>query len=155
MVLSSRPMIKLIQTSATIASICRLHALYILRNSKDVTWDSPATATWSAMELNTGIICASLPTLRAFFTKYWPRAFLTSWRGSHRTGADEGTAKGQYYNMEGSVMVKKTITINRVGDDVQLGTHIPQTIDQDSSHGVGLKRQGTADSEQELTALPQ
>ncbi|KAH7394676.1 hypothetical protein BKA66DRAFT_388751, partial [Pyrenochaeta sp. MPI-SDFR-AT-0127] len=60
---------------ATIASICRLHALYILAVTTDITWDTPGAATWSSMELNIGIMCASLPTLRAFCSKFFPRLF--------------------------------------------------------------------------------
>ena len=105
------------------ASICRLHALYIVDITKDMTWDNPGTAIWSAIELNVGILCASLPTLRAFFNKVWPRAFLSTFN-SRRVGADtENATKGQYYNMEGSIMVKKTIAIQNVravdGDEIE------------------------------------
>lgn len=93
------------------ASVCRLHSLYIVDNTTDVTWDNPGTAIWSAIELNVGILCASLPTLRAFFARIWPRAFL-SVHNSQRAGADTADGrKGQYYNMEGSIMVRKTIAI--------------------------------------------
>ncbi|KAF2834658.1 hypothetical protein M501DRAFT_943757, partial [Patellaria atrata CBS 101060] len=60
---------------AGITSILRLHALYIVTISKDITWDNPGTAIWSCVELNVGIICASLPTLRALLTKFFPNAF--------------------------------------------------------------------------------
>ncbi|KAF2013598.1 hypothetical protein BU24DRAFT_312480, partial [Aaosphaeria arxii CBS 175.79] len=63
---------------ASLASVLRLHALYIVAKSKDITWDNPGTATWSAMELNIGIICASLPTLRAFLVKFFPNTFTSS-----------------------------------------------------------------------------
>lgn len=93
------------------ASICRLHSLYILNISKDVTWDNPGAALWSAIELNIGIICASMPMLRALFIKIWPTAFLSSFN-SRRANTDPAHAtKGQYYNMEGSIMVKKTIAV--------------------------------------------
>ncbi|PSN60339.1 hypothetical protein BS50DRAFT_563986 [Corynespora cassiicola Philippines] len=66
---------------ASVASCFRLNALHIVTESNDITWDNPGTATWSAMELNIGIICASLPTLRAFFAKYFPNTFTSSLRG--------------------------------------------------------------------------
>ncbi|KAF2280804.1 uncharacterized protein EI97DRAFT_454047 [Westerdykella ornata] len=63
---------------ASLASIFRLHALYSLAVTRDMTWDNPATAYWSTIELNVGIICASLPTLRALFAKYVPSLFNSS-----------------------------------------------------------------------------
>ncbi|KAF2112246.1 hypothetical protein BDV96DRAFT_649053 [Lophiotrema nucula] len=76
---------------ASLASVFRLHALYIVAISKDITWDNPGTATWSAMELNIGIICASLPTLRALLAKHFPRVFhsSTSRRSYHHQRTDE------------------------------------------------------------------
>ncbi|KAF3048799.1 hypothetical protein E8E11_000901 [Didymella keratinophila] len=101
---------------ATIASIFRLHALYVLTHTTDITWDNPGTAIWSAIELNVGILCASLPTLRAFFIRIWPKTFLSSYH-SRRTNLDTGNGtKGQYYNMEGSIMVKKTVADGKWGD---------------------------------------
>lgn len=93
--------------SAAIASICRLHALYVLSHTTDITWDNPGTAIWSAIELNVGILCASLPTLRAFFIRIWPKAFLSSYN-SRRADLDTGNGtRGQYYNMEGSIMSRR------------------------------------------------
>lgn len=72
--------------SASIASCLRLHALYIVSISQDITWDNPGTATWSSMELNIGIICASLPTLRALLAKHFPGTFSSSRYSNGRPG---------------------------------------------------------------------
>lgn len=60
-----------------------------------MTWDNPGTATWSTVELNVGIICASLPTLRAFFAQYFPNAFSSSISGGHYTyqNSDQGGSR--------------------------------------------------------------
>jgi hypothetical protein len=98
-------------TSASIASVCRLHALYLISVSSDITWDSSASVYWSSIELNIGILCASLPTLRPFLARVWPNAFSSS-IGSQRVGESSGNKSGgQYYNMEGSIMVRKTIAL--------------------------------------------
>ncbi|KAF3007494.1 hypothetical protein E8E13_005315 [Curvularia kusanoi] len=90
---------------AAIASICRLYALYVISVSADITWDSPASVYWSAIELNVGILCASLPTLRPFLARIWPSAFISS-LGSQQVGASsKNRSGGQYYNMEGSIMM--------------------------------------------------
>ncbi|KAK5095546.1 hypothetical protein LTR70_003469 [Exophiala xenobiotica] len=61
-----------------------LHSLYVIANSKDVTWDNVGAATWSAVELNTGIICACLPTLKPAISSFAPR-LLGSSNGTNRS----------------------------------------------------------------------
>ncbi|KAH7378895.1 hypothetical protein BKA64DRAFT_585274 [Cadophora sp. MPI-SDFR-AT-0126] len=56
--------------AACIASIVRLQVLCVLSKSQDPTWDSQGASTWSIIELNIGIICASVSTLRPLFS--WP-----------------------------------------------------------------------------------
>ncbi|KAJ4353986.1 uncharacterized protein N0V89_005718 [Didymosphaeria variabile] len=83
---------------ASIASILRLNALHKVAITTDITWDNPGTATWSAIELNVGIICASLPTLRAFIIQHFPRVFRST-RGS------TPTARVGYKTNNGSVEI--------------------------------------------------
>ncbi|KAH8664970.1 hypothetical protein BGZ60DRAFT_516265 [Tricladium varicosporioides] len=61
--------------AACIASIFRLHMLYKLSKSSDFLWDGPGTATWSSIELNVGIICASVSTLRPLVSRFLPKIF--------------------------------------------------------------------------------
>ncbi|MCJ1372829.1 hypothetical protein MMC20_004054 [Loxospora ochrophaea] len=55
-----------------ITSILRLHSLYIISISKDITWDNVSAATWSSVEANVGITCASLPALKALLIRLFP-----------------------------------------------------------------------------------
>ncbi|KAF2206736.1 hypothetical protein CERZMDRAFT_2900, partial [Cercospora zeae-maydis SCOH1-5] len=50
-----------------IVSILRLPSLYHLMHSKDITYENAMAAIWSSIEMNTGIICSCLPTLRCLF----------------------------------------------------------------------------------------
>ncbi|GIZ48687.1 hypothetical protein CKM354_001173700 [Cercospora kikuchii] len=50
-----------------IVSILRLPSLYHLMSSKDITYENAMACIWSSIELNTGIICSCLPTLRCLF----------------------------------------------------------------------------------------
>ncbi|KAM3413839.1 hypothetical protein BST61_g10518 [Cercospora zeina] len=50
-----------------IVSILRLPSLYHLMRSKDLTYENAMAAIWSSIEMNTGIICSCLPTLRCLF----------------------------------------------------------------------------------------
>ena len=51
--------------------------------SDDPPWDNVGAAMWSVIELNSAIICASLPTLRPFFAKVVPGMFSSN--GSNAT----------------------------------------------------------------------
>lgn len=97
--------------------------MYIVSISKDITWDNPGTATWSTMELNIGIICASLPTLRALLSKMFPRAFKTSLNvpknGYHGTTPGRGghTSENEFGIEErrGNIIIKTDIALEEHG----------------------------------------
>ncbi|KAJ6260788.1 hypothetical protein Dda_5017 [Drechslerella dactyloides] len=58
-----------------IVSILRLRFLIILSRSMDPTWDQPATAYWSAIEMNISIVCACLPALKPLVSLVAPSVF--------------------------------------------------------------------------------
>ena len=43
--------------------------------SKDITYDNVGAATWSAVELNVGIICACFPAMRPVISLVFPHFF--------------------------------------------------------------------------------
>ncbi|KAK2608306.1 hypothetical protein N8I77_006924 [Diaporthe amygdali] len=59
-------------TFVTVVSILRLQSLMKYANSSNATWDNTSVAIWSTIELNVGIICTSLPTLRLLAVRVWP-----------------------------------------------------------------------------------
>ncbi|KAH7400777.1 hypothetical protein DE146DRAFT_475279 [Phaeosphaeria sp. MPI-PUGE-AT-0046c] len=52
-----------------IASIARLYSVRVFTASKDPFYDSVPINTWSMVEINVGIWCASIPALKALFSK--------------------------------------------------------------------------------------
>jgi hypothetical protein len=54
---------------STIASIVRLYSIRVYTESKDPFFDSVPINTWSMVEINIGILCASIPALKPLFTK--------------------------------------------------------------------------------------
>lgn len=54
---------------STIASIIRLQSLRIFTLSDDPFYDSLPINTWSMVEVNIGILCASIPTLKPLVAK--------------------------------------------------------------------------------------
>lgn len=58
--------------STCIISIVRLFTLRSAIDTHDPTWDNAPTSYWTIVELNCGILCACLPTLRPFFRRFFP-----------------------------------------------------------------------------------
>ncbi|OAA58475.1 Extracellular membrane protein, CFEM domain protein [Niveomyces insectorum RCEF 264] len=65
-------------TFVTVVSILRLHSLLSFANTINPTWDEYGVTSWSTIEVNVGIICASLPTVRLVLVHFFPRAFGSS-----------------------------------------------------------------------------
>jgi hypothetical protein len=62
-----------------IISILRLQSLLVFLQTTDISYHNPLAALWSSLEVNTGILCSCLPTLKAMVTRYFPRAFGSSY----------------------------------------------------------------------------
>ncbi|KAI8933011.1 hypothetical protein NX059_009660 [Plenodomus lindquistii] len=54
----------------------------LLLASEDHTWDAKEHYLWAFLEVNTGIVCASIPALKPFFVRYKP-GLLDSARRSY------------------------------------------------------------------------
>jgi len=54
---------------STICSIIRFRYLVLVYNTEDPYYESLNINIWSVVELNVGIICASVPTLRPLFSR--------------------------------------------------------------------------------------
>ncbi|KAK3109907.1 hypothetical protein LTR53_016352 [Teratosphaeriaceae sp. CCFEE 6253] len=76
-----------------VVSILRLQSLYVISKATDVSWNNPLAAIWSSVEINTGILCSCLPTLKACVSRFWPRLFTTKHSRS-RTTARQSAARG-------------------------------------------------------------
>ncbi|KAG5917341.1 hypothetical protein E4U42_007272 [Claviceps africana] len=59
----------------TIVSILRLQSLAYFYSSSNPTWDLWYTAWWSTIEINVGLMCACLPTVRVILVRLWPDVF--------------------------------------------------------------------------------
>ncbi|KAF2791700.1 hypothetical protein K505DRAFT_219712, partial [Melanomma pulvis-pyrius CBS 109.77] len=65
----------LVGTFVLIVSAVRLQSLIYFSNSQNITWDYVAASYWSVIELDVGIICACMPSLRALMLRYFPKIF--------------------------------------------------------------------------------
>ncbi|ODA81309.1 hypothetical protein RJ55_04274 [Drechmeria coniospora] len=68
-------------TSVTIVSILRLRSLVKFGSeTMNLTWDFFDVGVWSTVEINVGIICVCMPTLRLLLVRLFPRLLGTTQR---------------------------------------------------------------------------
>jgi hypothetical protein len=101
----------LIFHSGCITSILRLHSVYKVSKSKDVTWDNVGAATWSSIELNVGIICACLVTLKPVLGAVFPRLVYSN---TSRHYSVELPANNDSSHMQRAVVESRSMDIQRV-----------------------------------------
>lgn len=78
-------------SSVTVISIVRLQALTSFASSNNPTYDNLKVSAWSTIEVNVGIICASMPTLRLLLLKMFPGLSGSSDRyGGYQTSRSWG-----------------------------------------------------------------
>ncbi|KAG5977817.1 hypothetical protein E4U55_006536 [Claviceps digitariae] len=85
----------LMGTFVTIVTILRLQSLIYFSNSTNPTWDNWIIGWWSTIEVNVGMICTCLPTLRLMLVRVAPRIFSTngSKNESHCTPNSHGSSR--------------------------------------------------------------
>ena len=101
---------------STIASVIRLQSLRIFTLSNDPFYDSLPINTWSMVEVNIGILCASIPTLKP----------LVSIAQRHRTK----NALLKYSNQkdaDGQWSGDSKVAILKTGKDMMISLH-PSTF---------------------------
>ncbi|KAL2388364.1 hypothetical protein RJ035_003343 [Blastomyces gilchristii] len=76
---------------AVAASVVRCWYMYVTTDlTYDVTWHGYTIWVWNAIEVNLAVICASIPTLRPFARKYFPRLGIKTTSPS-RSGPQSGS----------------------------------------------------------------
>ncbi|KAK4543354.1 hypothetical protein LTR36_005713 [Oleoguttula mirabilis] len=65
-----------------VVSILRLESIYALTTGTDANYNGGQAALWSSLEVNVGIVCSCLPTLKTLATRYFPKMF-TTYRNTH------------------------------------------------------------------------
>ncbi|CAK7214074.1 hypothetical protein SCUCBS95973_002023 [Sporothrix curviconia] len=75
-----------------IISIVRLFTLRTALNSDDATWDNAPTSWWTTVELNCGILCSSIATLRPLVRNLTPGSGMSSGGGASG-GCEDSTTR--------------------------------------------------------------
>ncbi|WQF87081.1 Putative extracellular membrane protein, CFEM [Colletotrichum destructivum] len=69
-------------TFVTVVSILRLQSLVQFAKSQNPTWDQFDVALWSTVEINVGIICACMPSIRVILVGFFPKLLGTTRHGT-------------------------------------------------------------------------
>jgi hypothetical protein len=130
--------ISLINNSTCIISIVRIFTLRVAAVTEDPTWDNTEAACWSLIELNCGILCASLPTLRPLLGKIVPglastrRANEYQMYGTSRDG-NKGTGLDRSHEVE-----EARSDSTEVLKEAEPGSPFGDAIDYDKGVGRGV-----------------
>lgn len=68
--------------SICVTSILRMTTLESGSKAKDQIYETFTSTVWTTLEANTGIICACLPMLNGFLSRFFPRLCLQGTKGS-------------------------------------------------------------------------
>ncbi|KAK2627361.1 hypothetical protein QTJ16_003327 [Diplocarpon rosae] len=91
-------------TFVTVVSIIRLHSLVHFQNSRNPTWDNLSVSIWSTIEINVGLICACMPTLRLLLVHLFPNIMASQ---------NQSGSKNAYYGTPAHSAVGGNISIVR------------------------------------------
>ena len=89
-------------------SIYRIRTLRFVIDTKDPMFDNVDAATWSFLELTTGVLAACLPTLRPIFMAIMPRAF-----GGSNSNSRYGNGYGNGHSRNGSMSAARRSSSSR------------------------------------------
>ncbi|KAJ3478520.1 hypothetical protein NLG97_g8559 [Lecanicillium saksenae] len=90
----------LLGTFVTVVSTLRLLSVSQFSELVNITWKFYGVALWSTVEINVGLICTCLPTMRLILVRISPRVFGSQWsRAGTRLGS---TSTGSHFSRKTS-----------------------------------------------------
>ncbi|KAL6354950.1 hypothetical protein LRP88_12308 [Fusarium phalaenopsidis] len=110
----------IVGTFVTIVSIIRLQYLVDLDSSQNPTYDQTDVSIWSTVEINVGIICASMPALRILLVRLFPVLGGSSYDSSKYNNY------GEQYGRKSHIMSRSRARVelpSRTGDSIHAPEH--------------------------------
>ncbi|KAI8655267.1 CFEM domain-containing protein [Fusarium keratoplasticum] len=118
----------IVGTFVTIVSIIRLQYLVDLDSSHNPTYDQTDVSIWSTVEINVGIICASMPALRILLVRLFPVLGGSSYDSSKYNNY------GEQYGRKSHIMSRSR------GARVELPSRTGDSIHAPEHGGIELQR---------------
>ncbi|RDL30138.1 uncharacterized protein BP5553_10416 [Venustampulla echinocandica] len=128
-------------TFVTIVSILRLQSLVTFENTANPTWDFYGTGIWSTMELDVGIICLCMPSLRAFLIRLFPtlssrnRSQYPSIRMQSDTRKTGSTSKSSRNNGKGGISLSRNFVVEYSNTPAQDQSSFVQLVEIEAGRG--------------------
>ncbi|KAK2589906.1 hypothetical protein QQS21_012414 [Conoideocrella luteorostrata] len=79
----------------TVISILRLNSLRTYATTANPTYDSYGVVLWSAIEVNIGLVCTCLPSVRLVLFRLCPRIFGTGTQASSKNSSNKLSSSSQ------------------------------------------------------------
>lgn len=94
-----------VNPSVTVVSIVRLQFLVNLGSSANPTFDQVDVSIWSTVEIDTGIICTCLPSIRLFLIRVFPVLGGSSHKRSGYQNYPDSYGKSDHANSRAKTLV--------------------------------------------------
>lgn len=105
-------MMFVVGTFVTVVSILRLQSLVHFSESSNPTWDNLAVSQWSTVEINVGIICTCMPSIRILLVRLFPKLLGTTQPSNNR-----------YYVNNSHIYMERNAPVNRLGKSLHSSQH--------------------------------
>lgn len=131
---------------ACIISALRLQTLYPSTTSKDPSWDKIPSAIYGIIEVNVGIACASVVTLRPLYRRL--REIVTKGKQQEEAPVSDLDAPRRRVPVDGDEFSLVTGETTQVGSDTDGGVELGEGMQRgrNSESSVGEKSMSLAES---------
>ncbi|KAM4055754.1 CFEM domain-containing protein [Hirsutella rhossiliensis] len=136
-------------TFVTVVSILRLRALNFSVHTANPTWDFFDVGIWSTVEINVGIICVCMPSLRLLLVRICPRLS----QSAHRYYAHHEAPAGAYNRAASKQQPCQTGTTSRVERSHFRPPVNANGISYETSYEVEFGDKDKADDELQLVIM--
>ncbi|KAG7284915.1 hypothetical protein NEMBOFW57_009530 [Staphylotrichum longicolle] len=128
-------------TFVTVMSIVRLQALVEFAKSNNPTWDNFPVSLWSTIEINVGIMCTCMPTLRLMLVRVFPALSAGSryGKGYYPSGSGQvlsSKARGSQPRSRNNLNSKSKLNDSQPGSSVAFETAKPMGIIRQQTFAV-------------------
>ncbi|KAI1336384.1 integral membrane protein [Xylariaceae sp. FL0016] len=129
---------------ACISSVVRIIFIPRILRSKDRTWAYTRALNWSVIEINTGILAASIPSYKAIAKRYVPK-LLGSSNTTEASGSKQSLKRRSGFQMIGSLAIGPGIDLRDLDASrerkIQFDTRIERGTVDNASEAIHLPGQ--------------
>ncbi len=133
-------------------SILRLQSLVTFAASSNPTWDNFEVSNWSTIEINVGIMCSCMPSLRLLLVHFFPRVLGSSTLRYHDRNNYYGNSNNNVGGRGGGTSGLGSEALNSRSENDDFHGHIPlasmkpgkTTVTVMTTHNDGRGSDGTS-----------